>query len=273
MNPPGVATGRRGGFTLIELLVVVAVVGVLIGLLLPALGRARVAARLVECASAVRLIAIINDLHAQDHDDRYMPAAAGIHGQNLERWHGRRRATGAPFELRGSALGKYLEAGSESGLRACPEFGAAMADLSERGRGFERGCGGYGYNAAFVGAERHEVAKGIWEVSSDRQGSRRSRFRGPAATVGFADAALAADEVIEYSFIEPAVWPQWPEFRPDPSTHFRHGGSASVAWLDGHVTSEERRHWESSGSYPLSPGDVGIGWFGETRDNRQYDYH
>jgi prepilin-type processing-associated H-X9-DG protein len=147
-----------------------------------------------------------------------------------------------------------------------------MADLAQRGKGFERGCGGYGYNAAFVGAERREVIKSVWEVSTDRMGSRRARFRSPATTVGFADAALAVEEVIEYSFVEPAVWPQWPEYRPDPSTHFRHGEKASVAWLDGHVSIEVRSRWESSGVYPLSPGEVGIGWFGETGDNRLYDY-
>lgn len=268
-----IAARHPGGFTLIELLVVVAVIGILIGLLLPALGRARVSARLAECGSGVRQLALINDLYAQDHDERYMPAAADIRGANLDRWHGRRATAGAAFEVRGSALGGYLESASAAAVRACPEFGATMEALAQRGQGFERGCGGYGYNAAFVGAERREVTKGVWEVSSDRVGSKRSRFRGPATTVGFADAALAAEEVIEYSFVEPAVWPQWPAYRPEPSTHFRHGGKASVAWLDGHVTSESRSFWETGGVYPLSPGDVGIGWFGETVDNRLYDYH
>lgn len=261
------------GFTLIELLVVVAVVGILLGLLLPALGRARISARMVECASGIRQLAMINDLYAQDHDERYMPAAADIAGRNLDRWHGRRATAGSAFELKGSALGRYLESQSATALRSCPEFGSILDDLARRGRGFERGCGGFGYNAAFVGAERQEVTKGVWEISSDRVGSRRSRFRAPAATVGFADAALAADEVIEYSFVEPAVWPQWPAYRPDPSTHFRHGAAASVAWLDGHVSSETRTHWEHSGVYPISPRDVGIGWFGVTEDNRVYDYH
>ena len=41
------ARGRSGGFTLIELLVVVAVVGVMVGLLLPAVQMAREAANTV----------------------------------------------------------------------------------------------------------------------------------------------------------------------------------------------------------------------------------
>lgn len=57
------------GFTLIELLVVVAVIALLIGLLLPALGRARDAAVTLGCVNKVRQLALAQLSYAGDYDD------------------------------------------------------------------------------------------------------------------------------------------------------------------------------------------------------------
>lgn len=82
---------RITGFTLIELLVVIAIIALLMGILIPALSRARKQAWGVSCGSNLRQVGVAANLFAQDHDNK-IPRAddlkllAGHTNEDTTRW-------------------------------------------------------------------------------------------------------------------------------------------------------------------------------------------
>src|SRR5262245_55449054 len=68
---PAVSKRKGNAFTLVELLVVIGIVGVIVAMLMPALSRAREAARMTQCMSGARQTFMAVEFYCNDFDNYY----------------------------------------------------------------------------------------------------------------------------------------------------------------------------------------------------------
>jgi type II secretory pathway pseudopilin PulG len=249
---------REQGITLVELVVVVAVLAVLAVLLLPALEAATESSQMGQSISNLRQLVVANQSYASDHGS-YCPADDR---PNNRRWHGARASSSQPFDPACGLLAEYLGKSKKVGI--CPLFQA----LTRGENSFESGCGGYGYNASYIGG----TPSWAYDSRGLRVAARPAQMHNAAATIMFTTSGYATGgSVQEYPYAEPPFWDfgQGPSgSRPSPTVHFRFRGHALVAWCDGRVTSE-RSVAREEGDNPHG-GDAkaeNLGWFGPEVEN------
>lgn len=71
---------RFRAFTLVELLVVISIIALLIGMLMPALGKARQSARTVQCLSNIRSMEVAHCTYMTDNNGRFVNAGLSHSG-------------------------------------------------------------------------------------------------------------------------------------------------------------------------------------------------
>jgi prepilin-type processing-associated H-X9-DG protein len=204
---------------LLELLVVIALLGVLAGLLLPALGQARTAANTSRCGSNLRQLGFATQLYWDDHGRAFSERTVRTNG-GWRYWFGW-LADGAEgrreFDLTQGPLWPYLRS---KGIETCPALDRCAARFKAKAHG-----AAYGYAYNLLLGPRGGV------------GLPPAAFRRPSELAAFTDGGQIND-------FQPPASPDHPMLEEfyyfDTNTfsatvHFRHRRAAQVWFTDGHV--------------------------------------
>ena len=245
---------RHSAFTLVELLVVIAVVGILAGIILPALGRAKSRGQSIYCLNNLRQLGVAMHLYADDHDDA-LPYNMGTEGtrktiatgqflnwaNNVMTWELDPDNTNTTW-LAAGGLGPYLS-GNTTVFR-CPSDNVLSAVQAQAG--WSGRVRSYSMNA-MLGNAGEFLAGG---VNTNNPGYKQffTLAEVPNPSEIFALVEEHPDSINDGYFINRFYSSQWHDL---PASY--HNGGANFAFADGH---SEFRPWRNASTMPPARPDA-----------------
>lgn len=219
----------KAAFSLIELLVTVAVIGILAGLLLPALGRAKGAAQSARCSNNIRQILLGTTLYAADY--ACFPLFLYEANSRVICW---------PDEIR-----SYTGASWSNDLYRCSGFPWTNQPAPQAlGAGYG-GYGSYDMNAdgVFEMGPSSIRSLGIGgrcaPALGEYQALREARVAAPAEMIGFGDSLISRALALNrtYYFSLPLYLHTRGDMEARVAEARRHSGKWNTGFCDGHVES------------------------------------
>lgn len=239
----------KKAFTLIELLVAVAIVAILAGISLPAISRAKVAAARAISAHSLSQLIGSGRLYLTDHNNTFWPyeqaTAAGEQWWfGFETWHSESMPEGErTCDYSQGPLGPY--AISSGGVKTDPAFLQYSPRLKPK---YQNGNYGYGYNTVLA-ADANGYPRNAMQVTL------------PSEMVVFATCAQVNTFEAPASPANPMIEEFYMINDTENTAHFRHGGDALAAFLDGSVRALSMAGDMEPGSQDMRIPSANIGRF------------